>query len=161
MLQKKIHRRIREELEKATVKIITDHGSIGTGFFITPDGYLVTAYHCLENRNEPDQTAFNLRFVFSDGTVRSVKGLSPIFPGTNRAEGVDRAVLKTSHKPPAFLPLGRITRENRNDKVIAVGYAAGHKEVREIGFYSGEISSFVGECFEVKGAIQGSCFAGP
>lgn len=142
---------IREEIEKAVVKIITPQGMIGTGFFITRDGYIITAYHCIEDRLKPDQTRFNLEFQFFNGDVRGYE--VELEPGSNRA--TDLALFRISYGPPACLPLGLVDRGNITEDVIAVGYAAGHKEGRELGFYPGKISSFVKQQFEIIRSIQG------
>jgi len=143
---------IRQEIEKATFKITAHDGKIGTGFFISPDGYVITAYHCIEDKLRPNETRFHLKFEFFSGEVRNYE-VQLEEAGSNKA--ADLAVFQISYPPPACLPLGRIMRENISDNVVAVGYAAGHKEDREIGFYSGEISSFVGQQFETTVAIQG------
>jgi len=42
---------IQNALESATVKISTSTGFKGTGFFITKEGYILTAWHCVKGQN--------------------------------------------------------------------------------------------------------------
>lgn len=49
MSDTELRKLIRDELEKATFKIITEKGTVGTGFFIGPEGYFLTAFHCIKD----------------------------------------------------------------------------------------------------------------
>ncbi|OQY59228.1 MAG: hypothetical protein B6245_07690 [Desulfobacteraceae bacterium 4572_88] len=151
---------IRQELEKATFKITAIHsGEIGTGFFISSDGYFLTAYHCVENKLKPDETCFHLKLEFSDGEARTDDFM--LLKGSNKA--ADLAVFKSTYPHPGFVPLGLITAEHFTHRITAPGFPAVHKEQgKSLGFYEGTISRFNEankEQFETD-AIQGTGHSG-
>jgi S1-C subfamily serine protease len=64
LLNEKLKKLIQRLLQNATVKIYVDDEFKGSGFFISPDGYILTAYHCI-GEYPPDiviQTKFNEKF---------------------------------------------------------------------------------------------------
>jgi len=148
MVDDEFKKRIHREIEKATVKIFVYNEFQGTGFFITPDGYLLTAYHCLEQcYNFADniivKTNFGNKFKaqFEDG-----KSSKPF----------DIAVLKVDENISICLPLGVVSKEHVSDPVVALGYPAGHRDDnQEIGVYSGEISKFRDDFKIENNAVKG------
>ncbi|MEK8021923.1 MAG: trypsin-like peptidase domain-containing protein, partial [Candidatus Parabeggiatoa sp.] len=123
-------------LEQATVKILTNPGGFkGTGFFINPDGYILTAWHCLV----PD---INCGATI---TVETIEGdtFTAQLDNEKSVEDWDIAVLKIDNTTEHCVPLGLITEENRGDEVIAIGYPAGYIEGRGIGVYDGIINQLL------------------
>ncbi len=142
--KKLVHRKIKN----ATVKIFVGGEFRGTGFFITPDGYLLTAYHCV-GEYAPDivvKSPFKEEFK---ARLEKDKSL------THR--DFDIAVLKTDRKSENCLPLGRVSKHKVIDgDVIALGYPAGKIPGNEdIGTYLGNISKFRDNKIEIPNAIKG------
>jgi len=133
-LKKTIHR----ELTDASVKIFEKVGEKyefrGTGFFITPNGYLLTAYHCVGE--SPDDIFIKTHF---DGKYPAVLDQRKSL----RDSEYDIAVLKIDYEPNHYLPLGMVSDEHITDEIVAVGYPAGHKpENTQIKTFIGKISGF-------------------
>jgi hypothetical protein len=157
MNDKKLRNYIRQELRKATFKIITDHGVIGTGFFISPDGYFLTAYHCVVDMLVSGKNRFPLKLEFIEG-----RGLSfdeVYFDKDKSDPRLDFAVLRLNHQflfP--CLPLGVLGDEHIESRITALGFAGASKPGRGLGFYRGNISRFMKynpHWFEPVLAIQG------
>ena len=140
-------------LEKATVKISTTSGFKGTGFFITPDGYVLTAWHCIEE----------IILFSTEITVETFDGETfenvPL-DQEKSLQDYDIAVLKIEYTTENCVPLGLITEAHKGDEVIAVGYPAAYIEGRGIGVYKGIINQLLKlpkthiEAFETT-AIEG------
>ncbi len=123
-----------DTLDKVTVKISTNPGGFkGTGFFITLDGYILTAWHCIN-------TEILCGAVISVATIDSAIFNAQLDKEKSLPE-YDIAVLKIEHTIENCVPLGLIT--NKGDEVIAVGYPAGYIEGRGIGIYEGTINQLL------------------
>jgi hypothetical protein len=138
MTNEKFKKQIHRELTDASVKIFEKVGEYyefrGTGFFITPDGYLLTAYHCVGE--SPDDIFVKTHF---DGKFKAVLDQRKSL----RDSEYDIAVLKIDYQPNHYLPLGMVSDEHIMDEVVAVGYPAGHKpENTQIKTFIGNISRF-------------------
>jgi hypothetical protein len=140
MTNEQLKRHIHNEIANATVKILekVDKGYEfrGTGFFIMPDGYLLTAYHCLKEIPLDDifvETRFDGKFKAVFDEQKSLQ-----------ADKFDIAVLKVDdYRPSHYLPLGTVTNQNITDEIVALGYPAGHRpDNQDIGTYLGNISRF-------------------
>lgn len=91
-------------LKKAIVRVCGADGiTRGTGFFISPEGDVLTCYHVIERLLEQSATAENNHpvYVSSLGSEPSVA----IFDEQSSCLDQDIAVLRTSLPPPFFLPL--------------------------------------------------------
>jgi len=133
-LKKKIHRELTDASVKIFEKVDKDYEFRGTGFFITPDGYLLTAYHCVGE--SPDDIFVKTHF---DGKFKAVLEQRKSL----RDSEYDIAVLKIDYEPNHYLPLGVVSDEHIMDEIIAVGYPAGHKpENTHIKTFIGNISGF-------------------
>lgn len=134
MADEKLNKNIQREIRNATVKILGGGEPKGTGFFITPDGYLLTAYHCI--KDNPTQVAVKTCF---DEEFPALLDREKSLP-----EGrYDIAVLKVNYQTPHYLPVGVISADNFKDAIEACGYPAIHKpQNKESGLYSGNISRF-------------------
>ncbi|MEN8221032.1 MAG: serine protease, partial [Pseudomonadota bacterium] len=123
-------------LEQATVKISTSSGFKGSGFFISPDGYILTAWHCI---------AEIIPMPFSLIKVETIDGntFEAQLDKEKSLQANDIAVLKIDYTTEHCVPLGLITEKNRGDEVIAIGYPAGYIEGRSIGVYDGTINQLL------------------
>ncbi|MDM8564920.1 AAA-like domain-containing protein [Candidatus Halobeggiatoa sp. HSG11] len=137
-MTKQLKQQIHCELTDTSVKIFEKVGGNyefrGTGFFITPDGYLLTAYHCIEwSPNDIFvETQFDGKFPALLDDAKSLRDLN-----------YDIAVLKIEYEPNHYLPLGFVTDEHKTDELVSVGYPAGSlADNQEIGIYFGNISKF-------------------
>lgn len=95
----------------ATVTVLNNDGSSGSGVFIRADGYLVTNNHVVEGGSQ-------FEVIYADGSRVSaqVVGAAPEF---------DLAVLKVSGKAPAVAPLGDSGALAPGSRVAAIGSALG------------------------------------
>lgn len=122
-------------LEQATVKISTTSGFKGTGFFISPNGYILTAWHCIAE-------------VIPLSTTITVETTDHhTFPAQldqeKSIQANDIAVLKIDYETEYCVPLGKVAEAHRGNEVIAVGYPAGYIEGRGIGVYEGIINQLL------------------
>ncbi len=124
-------KRIEQYIKNATVKIFVDNAFSGTGFFISADGYLLTAYHCVANAKTIQiETPFDGRFP---ATLHPDKSLS--------ADYYDLAILHVKYHPSYYLPLGHASESQISDNVVAIGYPASHLLHNErVGTYKGHLS---------------------
>lgn len=86
------------------IKTETGHGS---GFIINPNGFAITCYHVIENRNSVDA-------IFSDGKIIRVNVVS-IYPE------FDLALLKISGTNYPYLPLSDKSEIQIGKEVFAIG----------------------------------------
>jgi len=155
MNNNKLEEFISEKLELITVKISDnpEKNKVGTGFFITTDGYILTAYHCIKPAILADSDIYV--------TLKNIEEpLYGQYKNELSVEDLDIAVLKVDHQIDSCIPLGCIL-ENEKDKfkrtkVLGAGYPGfftNHDEVRV--FPEGRISAFIEREVEIEGAIQG------
>jgi len=121
---------LQQTLAKATVKIAIGGQFKGTGFFITPDGYILTAFHVIG-------------VAPPEITVQMFTGewLPAQFDATKSLPQQDLAILRVSPHPAVCVPLGVISSQQVTDKVLSVGYPLGDRaDNPHLGFYDGSIS---------------------
>jgi len=122
---------LQQTLAKATVKIAIGGQFKGTGFFITPDGYILTAFHVLGN---PIPDAITIQMFTGEW-------LPAQFDDTKSLRQQDLAVLKVNARPAVCVPLGVISSQQVTDAVLSVGYPLGDRaDNPHLGFYDGSIS---------------------
>jgi len=152
-LKKQIHRELTDASVKIFEKVGKNYEFRGTGFFITPDGYLLTAYHCVGE--SPDDIFVETHF---DGKPKAVLDQQKSL----RDFEYDIAVLKIDYKPNHYLPLGIVCDEHKTDKLVTTGYPAGEiADNQEIGIYFGTISRFRGNKMEMDAAKGPGHSGGP
>jgi len=120
---------LQQTLAKATVKIAIGGGFKGTGFFITPDGYILTAFHVIG-------------ITPPEITVQTFSGewLPAQFDAAKSLPQQDLAVLKVSTHPAVCVPLGIISSQQVTDKVLSMGYPLGDRaDNPHLGVYDGTI----------------------
>jgi len=100
--------------EPAIVRIQTS-GGVGSGFFVSDDGYLITNNHVVAGQSGRAQQTVSV--TLSDGTVTqgTVVGTDP---------RSDLALVKVSvNFKTSFLPLARLADVAIGEDVVAIGYA--------------------------------------
>ncbi|OQW92091.1 MAG: hypothetical protein BWK78_02730 [Thiotrichaceae bacterium IS1] len=127
-----VKKSIGQEIAKATVNILVDGQPKGTGFFITPDGYVLTAYHCI-GAWPPEirvKTASGEHFIARLDEEKTLVSH-------------DIAVLKIDVRPSLCLPLGVVSSQQVSDEVISLGYPGSDRlDNQQLGFYPGKIFRF-------------------
>ncbi len=152
-LKKTIHRELTDASVKIFEKVGKNYEFRGTGFFITPDGYLLTAYHCVGE--SPDDIFVETHF---DGQFKAVLDQQKSL----RDLEYDIAVLKIDYKPNHYLPLGSVAEQHKTDQLVTTGYPAGDiADNQEIGIYFGTISRFRGNKIEMDAAKGPGHSGGP
>ncbi|MDM8566340.1 trypsin-like peptidase domain-containing protein [Candidatus Halobeggiatoa sp. HSG11] len=145
-MDQNLNKAIQDKLELAIVKIATTSGPKGTGFFISFEGHVLTAWHCVEEV---------VRFGFSDLVViYNGQELPAELVRDKSLPDEDIAILKVSCSVPLCLPLGLVSTNYRSDDIVSIGYPA-HELNASLGRYPGSISRLDGNKIEVAGAIQG------
>src|SRR5689334_11473003 len=98
--------------EPAVVRIQTSVG-VGTGFFVSDDGYIMTNNHVVQTNRGP---ASSVQVSLDDGTI-----LTGTVKGTDAKS--DMALVKVDGSGFPFLKFASLDTTNVGDDVIAIGYA--------------------------------------
>jgi hypothetical protein len=151
-----------QSLKEATIKIFADGEFQGSGFFVTPTGYLVTAYHCvakpamkdIRGNPMPRELHQGLEIeTFSKDRYPAELDKDKTFPD------LDIAVLKTSHSPKQYLLMGSVSKSMIGDEVVGCGCPGGDKlGMEEIAIYPGIFTRILTDdrdLIEVQHAIIG------
>lgn len=114
----------------------------GSGFFISPEGYILTNNHVVEGVQQ-------VNIVLSDGSQEQAT-----LVGADKY--ADLAVLKTDRKPPAVAALGNSDVLLPGETVIAIGSPLGDfKNTVTVGVVSATGRSIdTGEGYSIEGLIQ-------
>jgi hypothetical protein len=143
---------IQQQLEHIIVKISVstdfdrESGFRGTGFFITTEGYILTAWHCIQ-----DAGSFSLPIIVecSDGEVFSAQ-----LDHQKSLQKLDIAVLKVGHSLKNGLPLlEHVPKSYKGDAVVSACYSEIYKN--QLFFVSGDISLVNEDNFVATNVIQG------
>jgi len=124
---------------------IPDRG-IGSGFFIDPEGYLLTNYHVIESMVDPTYQGYSRLFVKIDDETGNRIPAKVI--GWDR--NLDLALLKTEMKPPYVF-------DYSNEKVPALGstvYAIGSPGGLTKTLTSGTVSAYPRSIQPIAGSLQ-------
>lgn len=103
--------------------------SLGAGFFISPNGHLITNSHVL---NSAFSSGFDAEFVLSDST--RVKGFT--IAGCSDERGIDLCLIKLPIDSPTFLRPGTTTPEIGTE-VLTIGHPRGYDFSISNGLVSG------------------------
>lgn len=125
--------------------------STGTGFFVTPNGYIITNHHVIE-----EKTHFAIRDLQGDFYRATV-----VAQDANR----DLALLKIAGKFPS-LKITRPDSVSKGQRVMTVGYPQISIQGNESKVTDGVVSSFSGlnndqNWFQISTPIQGGNSGGP
>jgi len=125
--------------------------SVGTGFFITADGYIITCAHVVDD-------ARVIGIWINDNRYRAeLVGID---------KDTDVAILKINHRPSRFFRLANFTSAKIGDRVYALGFPLTHLLGSEIRATDGIISALSGyrsdqTNFQVSAPIQPGNSGGP
>lgn len=111
-----------ERAMPAVVVVQTPHG-LGTGFFVSPSGLVLTCYHVIEN-------ATSAKIKTYQGATYEVEGFTAINPVR------DVAVLKVDGKNLPTLGLGDPKSIKVGETVIAIGNPRGFEHTVSVGIVS-------------------------
>lgn len=101
---------IHTEIQKATVKIFVNSELKGTGFFITPNGYLLTAYHCIKD--------YELGIELETSTGEKFKAQ---LDEDNSLKKWDIAVLKANSTPSHCIPIAQVPQKPADNEIVVLG----------------------------------------
>lgn len=147
---------------------------IGSGFFISKDGYLVTNHHVIEDLVNPKYEGYVRLYIKLSGDTDTripakVIGWDPI---------VDLALLKAEVDAPYVFSLGSSEDLNVGDRIYAIGSPIGLESTLTSGIVSSldrklfTVGSVIqldaainsgnsgGPCIDENGAVQAIAFAG-
>ena len=123
-----------------------ENQSIGTGFFINNDGYILTCAHVVQNSISLEITIPVL------GKKKYFAKIISICPD------YDIALIKTNFKNNNFLKLGNSDNVIQSNKVFAIGYPLGQDNLK---ISSGIISGFQKYLFQTDAPINPGNSGGP
>jgi hypothetical protein len=109
-------------------------GGVATGFIVTTDGHILTAYHLISQLGDIDFKTLNIEAKFEDG---------PLKPTTVLGGSImsDLLLLKLptppDDKPYAKLTLGNAYRHPDNEQIYTSGFANGNLYRRQVGTITG------------------------
>jgi S1-C subfamily serine protease len=128
-------------------KTLDEYRSVGTGFFINDQGYILTCNHVIEN-------AFKIYIIIPiEGKEKIEADVVSICPDN------DLALLKIkNYQNKYFLDLADSDTINQQDKVIAVGYPLSSDNLK---FSSGIISGLHGILLQTDAPINEGNSGGP
>ncbi len=152
-MKNQVKKLIQTELEQLLVRVAVstgfdkDAGFRGTGFFITPDGYLVTAWHCIQEVQIIK--SLNILIECADGEL---------FPGQLDEEksipDLDIAVIKIKRDINHNIPLlEHVPKTVKGDAVVSACYSEMYQNQKNC--FSGEISLVDGLKVVTTNVIQG------
>lgn len=159
------------ELLKGTVTVVVNRGLkvengaaqpdivIGSGFFITADGYLLTNHHVIESEVEPGRTTsskLSIRLPSSKGERLPAKVI-----GWDR--NLDLALLKAEYKPEYVFSLGTGPDPVPGQRLRALGSPGGLEATLTEGIVSATQRPLlaVGEVLQIDVAINPGNSGGP
>jgi S1-C subfamily serine protease len=102
----------------------------GTGFFISPDGLVLTAHHVVED-------AKSIEVVVPGGKRYTARVLLA-------QPGIDLAILETDHRGDVFLPIPAAMDSTLGEQVFTIGFPATDILGSEPKFSDGTLSSLSG-----------------
>ena len=154
-----------------TVTILVDKGikvtngrgvydmTLGSGFFISKDGYLITNYHVIADCVDPSYEGYARLYVKlagdSDNKIPSkVIGYDST---------LDLALLKVEVEAPYVFTLGSSLDLDVGDKVYAIGSPLGLERTLTSGIISAKERELlsIGKVFQIDAAVNGGNSGGP
>ena len=123
---------LKEILDKTSSRNSTSKGTkaTGTGFSVSSDGFIATAYHVVED-------AASIKVHLNDDSVIDAK-IHQIDPSN------DLAILKINASTPFYLPIIPFRTAKSGDKVFTLGFPMSAILGQEVKYTEGVISSLSG-----------------
>ncbi len=126
--------------------------SMGTGFFINDEGYLVTNHHVISGG----------KFFIATDAAKNIHELSLVASD----EANDIAILKSKKIPKAYIPIGRSDLVNLGDSVFTLGFPNVEMQGQSVKYTDGVVSSTRGvrdqpNNFQVTVPVQPGNSGGP
>ena len=132
---------------------------IGSGFFISNDGYLVTNYHVIESEVDPEYEGFSRLYIklAQDSDTRipaKVVGWDPV---------LDLALLKAEITAPYIFSLGSSADLNTGDRIYAIGSPVGLERTLTSGIVSAVDRDLfsIGNVMQIDAAVNSGNSGGP
>jgi serine protease Do len=133
-----------DKIIKSTVTVFLDRGikieggfgfkdlALGSGFFITDDGYIITNYHVIESHVDPKYEGLSRVYIKledyqSPRIPVKVVGWDPLF---------DLALLKAEIDAPETIPLSHTAELKPGDRIYAIGSPGGLEKTLTSGIVS-------------------------
>ena len=111
--------------------------SAGTGFFIDPNGRMVTAAHVLLSGAKDERGNSIMRhpqkIILRDKTEIDIPATDDSYPDKHRLFRSDLVVVETKHKTNCFLQIGSDESVRVGDHVASIGYPASSEAVLHEG----------------------------
>jgi serine protease Do len=126
--------------------------TIGTGFFVSADGLMMTNYHVISDRvQEPDD--HRIEIVEADGSVRAVEVIAVDVVH-------DLAVLRTNRRSPSFFTLGTVPLR-QGDRLYSLGHPNDLGLSIVEGTYNGNLKHTLYPKIHFTGSINPGMSGGP
>lgn len=126
--------------------------TIGTGFFVSADGLMLTNYHVISDRvQEPDD--HRVEIVEADGRVRAVEVIAVDVVH-------DLAVLRTNRPSPSFFTLGTVPLR-QGDRLYSLGHPNDLGLSIVEGTYNGNLKHTLYPKIHFTGSINPGMSGGP
>ncbi len=159
------------DMIKGTVTVYVDKGIkvekgsgyvdavLGSGFFITKDGYLITNYHVISDMVEKKYEGFSRLYIkLAEDPETRIPAKVIGYDAT-----LDLALLKTEIEAPYVFILGSSDELQVGDKVFAIGSPLGLEKTLTSGIISSTDRNLltVGRVFQLDAAVNSGNSGGP
>jgi S1-C subfamily serine protease len=160
---------------RAVVTVLVDQGIqltrgigrpnivVGSGFFIDPDGYIITNYHVIQSQVDPTYqgvSRLTVRLYSTDGRAVAQRVPARV---VGYDELLDIALLKTEAIPPGIVSLGTMAAVQPGAEVLAIGSPGGLENTLTRGIVSAMGRRFlqIGEVYQVDIPLNPGNSGGP
>lgn len=159
------------DMIKGTVTVYVDKGIkvengsgyldsvLGSGFFITSDGYLITNYHVISDMVEKKYEGYSRLYIkLAEDPETRIPAKVVGYDAT-----LDLALLKTEIEAPYVFILGSSNELQVGDKVFAIGSPLGLEKTLTSGIISSTDRNLftVGHVFQLDAAVNSGNSGGP
>lgn len=159
------------DMIKGTVTVYVDKGIkvengsgyldsvLGSGFFITSDGYLITNYHVISDMVEKKYEGYSRLYIkLAEDPETRIPAKVVGYDAT-----LDLALLKTEVEAPYVFILGSSNELQVGDKVFAIGSPLGLEKTLTSGIISSTDRNLftVGHVFQLDAAVNSGNSGGP
>jgi serine protease Do len=126
-----------ERLKQSVVNVYVDSEAVGTAFFITSDGWLLTCWQVASQALHGDETGLHIQkkitVEFADGERVAIGGFASVLLDKDlmNAVGYDYCLMKVEKmpsRPVTPLLVGRFENAHDGDEVYTCGYPLGSEQ---------------------------------